>query len=117
MNRATPHERRDATWLVALGAAVGGTDALLRLPLVGSYPAGGLRSRPASRATLAELAFLLTAALVGVLVLNGSLTATQWVGFAVVALAVTGLALHERFSTHQAVDTPDPVEEAVLMPA
>ncbi len=47
MNRATPHKRRDATWLVALGAALWGTDALL----------------------------------------------------------------------HKAVDTPDPVEEAVLVPA
>ncbi len=77
----------------------------------------GLRSTPASRATLAELAFPLTAALVGVLVLNNSLTATQWAGFAVVALAVTGLALHERFSSHKAVDTPDPVQEAVPVPA
>ena len=35
----TRPRRRDATWLVALGAALWGSDALLRIPLVGTYPA------------------------------------------------------------------------------
>lgn len=73
----------------------------------------GLRTTPASRATLAELAFPLTAALVGVLVLDTVLTGSQWLGLAVVAAAVTALALHERLSDSPAVATPDAIEDAV----
>lgn len=73
----------------------------------------GLRSTPASRATLAELAFPFTAALVGVAVLGAVLSATQWLGLAVLAVAVTSLALHERLSRRPAVATPSPVEAAV----
>jgi len=36
---ATPISRPDRTWLVALAAALWGTDALLRQPLVGALPA------------------------------------------------------------------------------
>ena len=39
MTQGTTPRRRDATWLVALGAALWGSDALLRIPLVGTYPA------------------------------------------------------------------------------
>ncbi len=77
----------------------------------------GLRSTPASRATLAELAFPLTAAVVGVLFLGSTLTSTQWAGAAVVAGSVTALGLHERFSRRKAVATPAPVEDAVPVPA
>ncbi|MQA05720.1 MAG: EamA family transporter [Streptosporangiales bacterium] len=63
----------------------------------------GLRATPATRATLAELAFPLTAALVGVLVLGARLDASQWVGFAIALVAVTGLSLHERRSQQAAV--------------
>lgn len=56
----------------------------------------GLRSTPAARATLAELAFPATAALIGVTLLGARLSGTQWLGFAVVIAAVTGLGLHER---------------------
>jgi DME family drug/metabolite transporter len=77
----------------------------------------GLRRTPASRATLAELAFPLTAAVVGVVFLDNVLSGTQWLGAAVVAASVTALALHERFSSHKAVATPAPVEEAVPVPA
>lgn len=63
----------------------------------------GLRATPASRATLAELAFPLTAALIGVLVLGAQLDVSQWAGFAVTLVAVTGLSLHERRSSQQAV--------------
>lgn len=56
----------------------------------------GLRATAASRATLAELAFPVTAALLGVTVLGGSLSATQWVGLLIVAASVTALGLRER---------------------
>jgi drug/metabolite transporter (DMT)-like permease len=73
----------------------------------------GLRQTPASRATLAELAFPITAALVGVTVLGGRLDGTQWVGFAVVLASVVGLALHEGRSRTPAVAVPDRAEEAL----
>jgi drug/metabolite transporter (DMT)-like permease len=73
----------------------------------------GLRSTPASRATLAELAFPFTAALVGVTILDAVLSATQWLGLVLLAVTVTSLALHERLSLRPAVATPSPVEEAV----
>ena len=63
----------------------------------------GLSRTPASKATLAELAFPLTAALVGVVVLGGRLEVSQWLGFAVVLVAVTGMALQERVGTTPAV--------------
>jgi len=61
----------------------------------------GLRATAASRATLAELAFPLTAALVGVGFLGAHLAVTQWIGLAVVLVAVTALGLREH--------RPDPV--------
>ena len=54
-----------------------------------------LRRTPASRATIAELAFPATAALVGVAFLGSRLTSSQWLGLAVVAAAVVGLGWHE----------------------
>lgn len=56
----------------------------------------GLRSTAASRATLAELAFPVTAAMVGVGVLGTRLSATQWLGLVIVVVAVTALGLRER---------------------
>jgi len=56
----------------------------------------GLRATAASRATFAELAFPGTAAIVGVLFLNSHLSTTQWLGFAIVVVSVTGLGWHER---------------------
>ncbi|WP_347350463.1 DMT family transporter [Intrasporangium sp.] len=73
----------------------------------------GLRTTPASRATLAELAFPMTAALVGVSVLGGSLDGSQWVGFAVVLASVVGLALHERAGERPAVAVSDRAEDAI----
>ncbi|WP_028926548.1 DMT family transporter [Pseudonocardia acaciae] len=55
----------------------------------------GLRTTAASRATLAELAFPATAALIGVGVLGATLSATQWLGLVTVAVSVTALGLHE----------------------
>lgn len=74
--------------LVALALVPG----LLGLALY--YP--GLRSTPAARATLAELAFPVTATVLGVTLLGGSLTGTQVVGLVVVALSVTLLGVRER---------------------
>lgn len=68
---------------------------------------------PASRATLAELAFPLTAAVVGVVAFAVRPTTTQWVGFAIVLLTVVGLALHEQRSTRPAVAVPSRVEDAL----
>lgn len=62
---------------------------------------------PASRATLAELAFPLTAALVGVVAFDARPTTSQWVGFAVVLVTVVALALHEQRSTTPAVVTAE----------
>lgn len=70
----------------------------------------GLRRTAASRATLAELAFPTTAALVGVLVLHDRFTATQWLGVGLVVAAVTALGVHER-------SAPAPAVQAQLQPA
>lgn len=56
----------------------------------------GLQATPAARATLAELAFPVTAALIGVSFLGASLSVTQWAGLVVVVGAVTALGWHER---------------------
>lgn len=73
----------------------------------------GLRNTPASRATYAELAFPLTAAVVGVLAGTRALEVSQWIGFAVVLAAVTALALHENRSRRPTVPVPDRVEDAL----
>jgi len=62
-----------------------------------------LRQTPASRATLAELAFPVTAAAVGVTLLDGRLDGSQWLGFAVVLASVVALALHENRAKRPAV--------------
>ncbi len=74
----------------------------------------GLQFTPASRATFAELAFPLTAAAVG-LALGRNLVWNQWVGFAVLLVAVTALALHESRSRRPAVTVPDRVEDALTV--
>ncbi|MCO1579420.1 DMT family transporter [Crossiella sp. SN42] len=56
----------------------------------------GLRNTPAARATLAELAFPATAALIGVGLLGARLSGTQWLGFALLVVAVTALGWRER---------------------
>jgi drug/metabolite transporter (DMT)-like permease len=73
----------------------------------------GLRRTPASRATLAELAFPITAALVGVILLDGRLDPSQWAGFGLVLGAVVALAVHERRSERPAVAAPDRAGEAL----
>lgn len=56
----------------------------------------GLRSTPAIRATLAELAFPATAAILGVSFLGARLSVTQWLGLAIVVVSVTALGWHEK---------------------
>jgi drug/metabolite transporter (DMT)-like permease len=65
-----------------------------------------LRATPATRATFAELAFPATAAIVGVLFLGSSLSNTQWLGFAVVVVAITALSLREHAADPVVVTEP-----------
>lgn len=76
----------------------------------------GLRRTAASRATLAELMFPVTSVLVGVTILDGSLTASRWVGVVIVVAAVTGLALHESRAERASVVAPGIGEEADTAP-
>jgi DME family drug/metabolite transporter len=80
------------------GAQIGPLVALALIPgLLGlALYYVGLKATAASRATLAELAFPVTAALIGVTVLGASLSATQWLGLVVVVASVTALGLRER---------------------
>ncbi|MBA8827247.1 drug/metabolite transporter (DMT)-like permease [Saccharopolyspora lacisalsi] len=69
----------------------------------------GLRTTPAARATLAELSFPATAAIIGVGVFDEHFTPTQWAGFLLVVLVVTGMGWHERTSrTKMVVAPPEP---------
>ncbi|MDN5764248.1 MAG: DMT family transporter [Humibacillus sp.] len=72
---------------------------------------------PASRATLAELAFPLTAAVVGVTALGATLAGSQWLGLVVVLLSVVGLAVHEQRSRRPSVPVPDRAAEALPVTA
>lgn len=56
----------------------------------------GMQATPAARATLAELSFPATAAIISVTVLDSTLSATQWFGLAVVVCSITALGWHER---------------------
>jgi drug/metabolite transporter (DMT)-like permease len=67
----------------------------------------GLRRTAASRATLAELMFPVTAAVVGVTLLDATLTPSRWLGMAVVVASVTALAWHESRGRRPAVQTPE----------
>lgn len=73
----------------------------------------GLRQTPAMRATLAELAFPLTAAAVGVTMLDGHLDGSQWLGFGVVLVSVVVLALHEHAARSPVVAVPNDAAVAV----
>jgi drug/metabolite transporter (DMT)-like permease len=55
----------------------------------------GLRSTPAARATPAELAFPVTAAVIGVTFLNAHLSGTQWQGLGIVIVSIAALGWHE----------------------
>lgn len=61
----------------------------------------GLRCTPASRATLAELAYPVTGAVLGALFLGSHLAGGQWAGAALVVASVTGLGLYEHRATRR----------------
>jgi drug/metabolite transporter (DMT)-like permease len=91
---------------------------LVSLALVPGFLALGLYysalgRTPAARATLAELAFPLTAAVVGVAALGARLTGSQWMGFILVLGSVVALAFHEQSSRRPSVRVPDRAEEAL----
>ena len=98
-----------------------GVDAAPRILLLALFPGLlalvlyylALGHTPASRATLAELAFPLTAAVVGIVAFDASLTGSQWVGFALALASVVGLALHEQRSSRPSVAVPDDAREAL----
>jgi drug/metabolite transporter (DMT)-like permease len=71
---------------------------------------------PASRATLGELAFPLTAALVGVVAFGARPTGTQWMGMAVVLVCVVGLGLHEQRAKRPSVVAPIRAQDALVGP-
>ncbi len=98
-----------------------GTDAAVNIALLALFPGllalvlyyRALGHTPASRATLAELAFPLSAVVVGVAALGARPTASQWAGFVVVLVSVVGLALHEQRSPRPSVAVPDDAREAL----
>ncbi|MGH3002007.1 MAG: DMT family transporter [Gaiellaceae bacterium] len=78
----------DSLWIAVL-ALVTGAIAL-------SLYYFGLRNTPAVAATIAELAFPVTAAIVGYLAFGARLTSTQWAGVAVTTLVVALLPARPR---------------------
>ncbi|MFF5324674.1 DMT family transporter [Janibacter hoylei] len=72
-----------------------------------------LARTPASRATLAELAFPLTAAAVGLWLLDARLSSTQWIGFAILLVTISSLIIHENRSPRPAVAVASRASEAV----
>lgn len=91
-----------------------GTDAIPGLVVLALVPGLlalllyylALGHTPASRATLAELAFPVTAAAVGVLALGARPEPSQWVGIAIVLVTVVALAWHEQRSRRPSVAAP-----------
>jgi DME family drug/metabolite transporter len=78
----------DSFWIVVLALVTGA--------LAMSLYYYGLRKTPAVAATLAELAFPVTAVLVGYFKFGATLSATQWVGVAVTSLVVALLPARPR---------------------
>lgn len=75
-----------------------------------------LSRTPAARAALAELAFPLTAAIIGVTVLDARLSASQWIGAVILVVAVVSMMLHELRSRQPAVEgRPRPVHGQVSL--
>jgi DME family drug/metabolite transporter len=85
----------DSLWIALLALVTG----LLALPLY-YY---GLRRTPALLAALGELAFPVTASLVGIYVFSSSLRWTQWTGVAITIVVVSLLPVRRR----DIVRTPD----------
>src|ERR1700712_2654541 len=100
----------DTFWVPGMSSSV----AVIELALVPGLLAMvlyyvGLRRTAASRATLAELAYPLTGAIVGIALGAGgagALSWSQWFGAVVIAAAVTGLSWHEATARVQAIGVP-----------
>jgi drug/metabolite transporter (DMT)-like permease len=98
-----------------------GSDAAVNILLLALFPGllalvlyyRALGHTPASRATIAELAFPVSAVVVGIAALGARPTGSQWVGFVLVLGAVLALALHEQRSRRPAVAVPDDAREAL----
>lgn len=97
----------------SLAVQVGDVGALVLLALVPGL-AGlllyyrGLHTTPASAATIAELAFPLTAIALGALVFSNALTPTQWLGAALLVATITVMGIAGRRSAAGlGVRTPD----------
>lgn len=67
----------------------------------------GLRGTPASAATLGELAFPLTALIVGFVALHDVLTVSQWIGAALLTATITVMGTTRPQGTPTAVAAPD----------
>ncbi|MGB3186746.1 MAG: EamA family transporter [Ornithinimicrobium sp.] len=63
----------------------------------------GLARTAASRATLAELMFPVTAAIVGVTMLDATLSESRWTGLVIVVISITALAWNENRAATTAV--------------
>jgi drug/metabolite transporter (DMT)-like permease len=83
----------DGLWILYLAVVTG----LLALALY--YV--GLKRTPATLASLAELAYPLTAALIGIYAFNSNLRWTQWIGVAIVIAVVSLLPVQRRRSVVQ----------------
>jgi DME family drug/metabolite transporter len=101
-----------AMWLQdgQAGLRVIGTEELLALLLLALVPGlgalliyyAGLRHTPASAATIAELAFPLSAITLNWLVFGATLTSTQWLGVATLSAAITTLGYVARKGSSRA---------------
>jgi drug/metabolite transporter (DMT)-like permease len=89
----------DSLWIVILAVVTGAIALFLYY-----Y---GLRTTPAVAATLAELAFPITAAIVGYLAFDATLTSTQWLGVAITSVVVALLPVRPR-DTVEFVPAPAP---------
>jgi drug/metabolite transporter, DME family len=90
----------DSLWIATL-ALVTGAIAL-------SLYYYGLRSTPAVAATIAELAYPVTAVVVGYAAFHATLTSTQWVGVAVTSAVVALLPARPRGTVELPVPAPVP---------
>jgi drug/metabolite transporter, DME family len=86
----------DSLWIAVLALVTG-------LFALGLYYYG-LRRTPALLAALGELAFPVTASLVGIYVFNSSLRWTQWIGVAATVAVISLLPVRRR----QLVKVPEP---------
>lgn len=74
----------------------------------------GLKRTPASIATIAELAFPITATIVGYVWLNTKLNASQWIGLIVLISTVTLLSWRSNTHAEEVVDITDDKSESVI---